>query len=442
MATCQRYWKPKRRDVRYSWRIVFRPVGSVDGNDRRRVCVPPESLSYVKPTDTEQKARQAVLSLANECDDICRLIELNPRPDLIERGLKIGALTEAEADALKAGKKIIRVAGSAQIAEAAHVSPKKRPITPVLTAAEACPSSQTEMAEDPESAKKHRAAIMEFVRFSGVNDIAKVRVDHITAWLESLKSRGLSYDGRRHKLLWLKRACFMAPSFGCLNVLPRGLKLDKRTKKRIGAGDVWSLSELCEAAVFFIRTGDARRLAALALGGFMGLRNSEIARAKVGDVRPFMDGYTLSIGERQFKTENSVRELPVPICVFEFIKPLVSSRPPDSAIIEPISQYAHFSENNFGRWFRERMRNATQKQLPTKHLRKSFSTWTIRAGLPVRHSERYTGHVSSVSGATVERHYLGQADVLELRETARKMDGLISAGIKAAQANNKNGNEN
>ncbi len=361
------------------------------GRHKAQVRVPRDRL---RPGHEEEDAR----AYAAECDNVCRLLEVARSPATIARALTLKAISVAQADAMRARQAAVTPSLSLQ------------PLT-ILDAARMHPASHREIARDLAAAARHERELGVFQAFAGETLLQRVTLDQVLRYVETMTAEGISWDGRRHRLLWLRRATRMGTARGLPDVLG-SLALDRRPPLA-GGGQVgkgyWSLAELARGVV---RAKDARLRAVIGLGGFLGLRPSEIFHAQITDID---DGH-LRTG---MKNVQSVRMLPVPSLLREWIAAAIAKRK-EGLIVPTHGKWGHklgrFTEASFGFWFDPLMAAASGKKLSPKYLRKSFTGWAFRSkDLPTQHVEAIMGHKTALASIVTGRHYLPELVARELR---------------------------
>ncbi len=385
------------------------------GRQKRRVRVPPERLRI------GFEAIDAA-AYATEVDQACRLLEAARTPANISRARMLKAITDEQADAL------------IRLQPVSAATPGALRIPTVLEAARMHPSSARELVNDVTAAVRHERELGRFCAWAKVDLVTEVRLGLVTDYVDHLTVAGTSWDGRRHALLWLRRATRMGASYGVPDVLGE-LKLDTRPPPTRGlALSFWSLPELARAAV---RATDLRLRVAIGLGGFVGLRPSEIYRVQIPD----MAGDLLNTGQ---KNKQSERLLPLPSILAEWIAELIGQRHL-GLLISTHGRYGHgaadaekrgsFNEASFSNWFDPLMKTASGKRLSPKYLRKSFSTWAFRTtNLPTQHVEAYMGHKTALASIVTGRHYLADLAARELRPSAERIDVIVRAALAEARA--------
>ncbi|HUV31982.1 MAG TPA: site-specific integrase [Devosiaceae bacterium] len=369
---------------------------------RRRVRIPRARAA------TPEAAR----AFADECERYCRLLEATAAPAQpdVAHALHLRAVTEDQAATLLGGLPPASALDSRPTLEQAH---------------DLHPSTRRALAARSPDYARCVAALERFQRQFGVTYVEDLTLDLVQRWLAYLRGCGYAWDTRRHYLLPVRRACKMAASLGLPDPLA-GILLDRRADPpEIPA---WTLPQLCQAATAFGADPDPRPLAALAMGGFLGLRPSEICRAQVGDVVSDPAGAVLRIGLRERKNAQSRRDLPLPALVTQWLAPSLDGRSPQAPLV-PRPAGSGWIPESLGKWLQPMLTDAIGERHPVKALRKSFATWMVVAGIEERHVEAYLGHLASRVAAVTTRHYLAAARAHELRPVAARMDALIRAEL-------------
>lgn len=389
-------WKDKG-----GWIARFRGVDMPKGK-YRQVRIPGE---YLRPNLEDIDAANH----ADKCRRLCELIEAKSySADDIREAVKRRAITKEMADRITKGLPI-------------HI--ETTPVLSLLGAATMHPATEHER-NCPEDYRRHQRDLEQFSEWSGVTACKDVTLDLVTRYVSHLKTVTKSQSTMQHKMLWLRRAMKVHRTRGGNDPLER-IKIV--SKRRTGAGrreiDVWGLDDLCRGAVALQQAENHRALAVVALGGFMGLRPSEITRAKIGDIE---DGL-LSTG---MKTEESERILPIPKPVLKMIEPLLDG-PASRALIPTHSPVArsntdkHFDPRRGLRFFTDDIRNAAGGNRRPCDLRKSFMTWAVDNGIDPSAIERYMGHAAGLVSAVSSRHYYKALNADKLRPHCRKMEKKI-----------------
>ncbi len=295
---------------------------------------------------------------------------------------------------------------------------------------------------EPEARRiKYQRMLTAFTDHVGYSELRKLTFLDVSEWVKHLATvKGFAWSTRFHYLLPLRRAARMAVTLGLPDVLAE-LQIDEREPEE-QAVQAWTLPQLANA---WHRLADDRRArVALALGGFVGLRPSEIFRLRCGDLR--RDG-RLGIGLRldpnealrPVKNKPSRRLLPMPPAILIEIRALIGTRTPDAPLIATNKGIASgpFNEITFAEWLGPKLETATCRDLPPKHLRKSFASWTIGAGVDFWHVEAFMGRDTPLTKSITGRHYL--ADFYEvvsqqLDPTAQRISTLIAKALRAAKS--------
>lgn len=359
---------------------------------------------------------------ADECEQLARHLENSPSPRLIfvERALELGVIDQLQHEALGGYR-----SGAPAIVD--------RPEGIRLEdAANSHPSTQREKETDYKQHLRHMNYLTAFTQFSGIEWVSQLKLQTVLDWVKELKRRGLAFATRKHCLLYLRRASAMGASHGYPDPLSR-ITIDKNDKRRVI--EVWELSELVRGAMILERDGKLAELATLALGGFCGLRPSEIYRAKVGDI----DGGVMHIGRVKRKNMPSERSIPLPAIVNEWIEPLLVQRS-EYALISAFERRrnvptrrrsgVHLTDTRLPLLTRPGIVEATGRNLEIRHLRKSFKTWAKRARLPLADIEAFMGHMDSSESALNVSSYIATAVVDDLRPTAAQIDRIIREQIR------------
>jgi integrase len=382
----------------------FRAVGA-PGRVKRRVRVPAD-----RRDDPE--------GFAAECDSYCRLLEKArmPAAGVITEAERLGAITASQAAALR-----LQRGGDMTTIPSQSLT--------ILQAARSHPSSQKEAAKDVSAALRHERHLGEFMAWAKVQRLDQVTLSLAQSWVAELRARNLSWDGRRHALLWLRRATRMGATVGMADQLNELLR-DERDQDQRGP-EAWTLTELTTG--FRALENDPRARAALALGGFLGLRPSETIRVRVGDLA---EG-RLMVGQADRKNAASRRLLPLPRIVAEAVSRLALGRSPSEPLIRSLKTRGRaggaFDAVGFNHWLGPVLEAATGRRLPPKALRKSFTSWAFRAGLPPQHVEAMLGHKTALASAVTGRHYLAELACAELQPTALRIEEIIRKALAGPQ---------
>jgi integrase len=369
---------------------------SEKGSTQKTVRIKRHELA---PDAPEESAR----AIAAECERLARILAFEAAPPLpaIERARELGVITAAQARAFAGGIPI-------------EAPAPKEPT--ILEAARAHPSTGRERDKDLRQAIRHENLVKEFTAFTGVALLRDLTLESVMRWIAEMRRREWGWDMRRHALLWIRRAGKLAPQWGLGDPLA-GMVLDcaPASRPRIA---VHGLDALVSATYAFQEAGTPRPMAILVLGGFLGLRPSEIYRAQVGDVQ----GGILSIGLRERKTHSSFRALPLPGVVAEWLAPFLEGRAPEEPILTHAKGGAYFEDTLGHAW--RRMRAPLDG--PVAQLRKSFITWAYRsAKVSIDDIDTWTGHAPARASAVTIRHYLSDATADQLRPAAAALDAAI-----------------
>lgn len=392
-----------------SWVARFRRPFALGGKDRRTRRIP---VSIAAPGDA---GREAAQRHARQIDALVELIEgRRATPEDLDRAVEWGVLDEAERKAVA-----LRLPPP---------MPKSPRALSLAEAAERHPSTKREADRSPREYRRHSRELREFCEWSRVETLVDLRLDHVVAYIAHLRERGISKAGRRHRLLYLKRAARMGATLGIPDPIG-GMVLDRDDEPRRRV-TVWSEDELARAAAWLATDDDLRPLACLLLGGYVGMRSSEIARAKVGDIEPGK----LAVGEREAKNRSSRRTLPLPPSIERVLIVVANNRSAESPLVAPLTTQRvpkshHMSASTFGRWLAPHLLRATGRALRPTDLRKSFVTWAIDSALPVELVDQWIGHrVASLSAVTAD-HYFAAATLRRLRPVAEEIDRRVLTAL-------------
>lgn len=391
------------------WVADFRPVGGIL-KMRRKVRLKPKHL----PEYTEA----AALAFAKECDRYCRVLEAAPqRPEDIDHAERIRAITPEQAAELRAGLPV-----SAPV-------DTLRPLT-LAEAARLHPSTQRDERTRPREAVLNLRHLDAFAAFAGVREVAAVDIGMALRWVAKLKGEGISWEGRRHRLLYLRRACRMAATRGLPDALA-GLRIDHREDGDAPEVEAWTLDELARGASALT---DDRARAALGLGGFVGLRPSECFRLVVGDLR----GDLLDVGKRKAKNRSSRRTIPLPPTVARWCATIAAGRAGDAPLFGTLvrGRPGAFTEMSWAHWLKPLLAAATGRALKPKCLRKSFTSWA-GAVIDGRDLERFSGHASAFLAPVSSAHYQADRAAAELRPAAALLERAIRAALGGVEKSAK-----
>lgn len=376
------------------WIADFRPIRGTGA--RRRVRVPERILRAGSDPGTTARA------FASECERYCRLIDRDPTDTrAVQHAFQIGAITTEDAQSL--------LQSALPRSRISHLT--------LLEAAKAHPSTSREPLADT---LQHQAALQAFSAWSGITRLEDLTLDAVQRWIEVLIGRGFAWDTRRHWLLWIRRAARYGASVGYPDCL-YGFKLNRRGGRPVVC--VWSLTQLCQTVIRV--AGDWRTLTAIGLMGFVGLSPTELIRLQVGD----LEGDVVRVGLHGYKSQSDVRrrDLPLPSIVVEWSRHLTEGVERGLPLIRLKREVKDrtFDLNSLRHYLGPILEAHTGQALPPKHLRKSFATWAIEAGIPQRHVEAYLGHLAGEVAAVTARHYLASARLIELRPVAQDLDRHI-----------------
>ncbi len=320
----------------------------------------------------------------------------------------------------------------------------RRPTREGITIEGAWEKHPSTIREPEDRRKKYRRMLKAFTDHVRYVELRKLSFADVADWVAELKTgkpeypEGFAWSTRFHYLMPLRRAAAMAVTFGLPDVLAE-LSIDERDEEEHNV-QAWTLSEIAQA---WHQLADNRRArVALALGAFVGLRPSEIYRAKCGDLDP--DG-RLAIGIRQVseaelraaKNKPSRRKLPLPAIVLAEVRALIGTRSPDKPLISTHKGKASgpFNEITLVEWLGPLLEQATGRALTPKHLRKSFASWVIAAAVDFWHAEAYMGRDTPMTKSITGRRYLADFyNVISklLDPVALQLNALIATALAEA----------
>lgn len=379
---------------KHGWIADFRGL-HMRGKKRRRVRIPADRCA------TENDAR----AFAAESERLCRNLETMVDPVDVGMAVKMGSITPDEANQLLNGQLGNSNRLTIKAAHAAH------------------PATRKEESKQSQDASRRSTDLELFCNRFKVNYVDEISLNDVQDWIAELKDE--SYDSRRHRLIPIRRACAMGARQGIPDPLYR-LKIDSRPEVEDDI-EVWTMDELIAAATAFSAVENRSALATVVLGGFMGLRPSEIARAKVGDVS---DGI-LSVGARERKNRNSRRRLPIPPTALGLLRPSLEGQPAQYPIVPPVVRLwskpgQHLHPKNLQKQIGPRLAALTGRSLTCGDLRKSCATWLIENGAQPRLVELWLGHVVSSISRVTSRHYLATLKSAELKPIAELLEQTLS----------------
>lgn len=331
-----------------------------------------------------------------------------------EHGTKLAAELAQQADAHRLG-----------LVKKARARPHREGLS-LRALALSHPSTQ----RDPEDRQAEYLKYLDaFAEHAGVYLLHQVTVAHVQAWIERMRSAELAFDTRRHRLLYLRRACAMGPSHGLPDVLNQ-LRLDRRDDPVVV--ESWTLADL---ARMLTRIEEPAARAAIALGGVMGLRPSEICRATIEDLG---DG-VLEVGGRERKRLASHRRLPIPKVALPWIQAACMEggytvRDRAAPLIRlPGTRKGHLRLDVLNHRLRTIIKEHAPEG-PVKHLRKTCATWLRRSGQGGDYLEAWLGHETTLRTSITARHYT--ADLLallcdELRPLAAHIDRTLRQALRS-----------
>lgn len=374
--------------------------------------------------------QEDALAWAYECERYCRRLEQGQVDDRdIEHARRIRAISSQQARALLGGD-----------------APGPDPDGPaeIVACWKAHPSTVREYERRPAEFHRHERELQEFLDWSGKRFQRDVSCDLILLWVEELRRRGLSWDGRRHRLLALRRASTMgAVLHGIADALPSRLRIDRRGEDEHTTPEGWEWDEVWRVLIpqTIIRpitiaphwkrtTIGLRHRLAVALGAGLGLRPSEIGRLEIRDwQRP-----VLEVGARARKNRGSWRLLPMPPTIAAWLDQAVAELDgkPTTLILAIESHRCErkaFScrSEAWGQWCATWLPAVTGRALPAKCMRKTFTSAATAAGIREHVLEPWIGHMPERLAASTRLHYLLRARLHELQPLADAIEQWIRA---------------
>ena len=401
-----------------TWIVEFRALSA---KASRRVRIPAKQV----PAVDNRANRKAAQAYADDCERTVRVLESTLILDLVERARTLKAITAADAARLRG--------------EAPPPTPPPKP--EILLAAERHPASQAEPLIESE---KHRRWLVRFVTWAQISHPRQLTLALVERWIAHLIAEGYAWDSRRHALLWIRRACALGASEGRPDPLA-GFRLDRRRTGQRTANVALDRSGLIRLLAALdpghitarryrdgeaVQVPDHRPRLAAALGAALGLRPSETFRLRVRDCD--LDRQALSTGE---KNEASVRVLPLPLILCQWLQPLLTGRNPDDLVFitESPRGARPFTATTWTQWLGPLLRTHTgQETIQAKSLRKTFATWAARDRWPAIELEAFLGHESSQVASITARHYLADYQLDELRPAALRIDRLLREALQSA----------
>lgn len=371
------------RTSREQWMADIRGYLTPKGGKRQTIRVPATRLRSATRAAADAQA------FADECERYARILEGKHDVEDVLHALRLGVITQPQADALQTGRFV-----------PFRASETKR--LTIRQAAEMHPSTH----RDPLKRKvEYLTYVDQFSAHAKVTELHAVTLEQVLAWVEHMRAAGLSWDTRRHRLLYLKRAFIMGRRHGIVDQVA-GLRLDRQDQERTTV-KTWALSRLLTA----IATAQDHRIrAALALGGCLGLRPTEICRAQIED----LDEGLLTIGAREAKNRASRRTVPVPASVLQILHAAIGDRTA-GALVDPTGPRGGeaLTLSGLNQLLADTLRKGSGAIAP-KDLRKTFATWATRV-IPGHDLERYLGHTTALHAAVTSRSYLAAHVAAQLR---------------------------
>lgn len=440
---------PSAYEDKSGWIADFRGLHQA-GRQHRTTRVPRDQLRACHELEDAR-------SYAVECARLCRLCETaSPVAKNIERAEQMGAITREQAAALRVGQ---RPPTAADL--------RTTRVRTIEAAASAHPSSRR---EPHESQKDHLRALRAFCAWAKSDLLDALTIEKVSEWIALLQKQGRAYDTIRHDILWLRRASRMAGAMGLPDPLSRMVMHRRERGRRVTA---WTFEELSALLLAARAAGDGRLEAVVLLGGWAGLRPSEICRLEVRDL---VDG-VLSVAERAAKNDASPRRLPLPPTMARALAALCSGRAPTNPLIWSEMSQAKgernrpLSDTSLPTWFKRAVWGDRPRPpklaaamaagaapprtgpMPTpsylgacrtlpagtpETLRKAFMSWAIRrSGVPQPTLERWFGHTITGMPLVTQRHYYADLEVAELLPVAKAIEAELPRTYKKSLQSRK-----
>ncbi len=296
-------------------------------------------------------------------------------------------------------------------------------------AALANPKVRRERDVRPVEFRRHRRELEEFIKWSGKSYLVEVKRSDILAWVEKMKTDGTSFDGRRHKLMFIRYACQMAGDYGLVDVIGT-FQLDRKESGDKKAPEAYSSEELGKVLKHLQETPErARWLACVGLMAFCGLRPSEVTRLRSGDVQ----GDVVYVGRIKRKTAASERRLVMPATVAKWVEAIKPENP--HAVLIGSGHHGRkgqeYDLRNFARYLGDRIRDSGVNWKGAKAFQKTFATLaTWEWKLPGQFIDVYMARKVAMIHGTTAGHYLSRDIEKQMRPVARKIDREIGKILK------------
>ena len=361
---------------------------------------------------------------AERIDALTDSLERWPSPAAVSEGVAVGVLTAEQASDLRG------------LIDPLGVDPaiSERPKAPTVTDAwDEHPSTVHERRNALSSYKDAARDVARWVAWSGSDLLSEVTLERVQSYETHLVEIGLAFETRKKAVRVLRRAAAAGKSFGVVDQLA-GAVIGRRTvaERRRPRPRGWSLDEIAAMLAACDLIDDPRVGAAIALMGCMGLRVSEVARALVED----FDGSSLRVGERHAKTTSSVRELPVPSALCQYLSRACSTARPGQALVGSLMGGrigASMGHRTCGRWLADQVLGLCGRRQPAKVLRASFASWCMIAGVEAGCYEAYMGHdVADVAQITRDHYTTAAVRAWIARHGGQRMHDAIQAAIDRA----------
>jgi integrase len=338
----------------------------------------------------EEKTRAKANAVAVEIDRACRIVE-DPESD------RLSSLEKAQQLLIQYNVSFDRKANPTTL----HGCWRRHP------------STIRQVGRDIESFMRYERYIKEFQQFADTTDPEDITVDIVIRYVTALQAEGLSWDGRRHKMLPVKQALAMAN-----RPIIVGMKIDRQERRKpLQSFLPVHLIKIAKALEHY-----PRERAAFGLMAFCGLRPSEAMAVRLES----FDGDLLQVGT---KNDWSVRLLPIPATVMGWVRAVDA----EDHIVSS-SHRGRRGEPLDRAWLNKLITGklpADVPQLSIKYYRKSFLRLCRRElGLSGALAEQFMGHDLKEISAVSREHYDALDQAEDLRPIAEKIEEWLKTSLQ------------
>jgi integrase len=285
------------------------------------------------------------------------------------------------------------------------------------------PTTVEEMLYYSHRYKTHTKYLQRYIDLYG-EGVECLTVANVEKWVKVLEGMGFRKATVKHHLNTVKRVSRRLPHHEKTDILFRvRFALRDEVEKKI---ETFTMKELIKILEKLQEDQDRRFVVGLSLGCVMGLRISEIARARIEDLNE--DCSVLSIGcqvvdgKRQVKRAASIRSLPIPKTLRVWIRELVGDRP-EGPLIASRSVSNHkggkMHPHNVSKLLTAKIKEVAPRYIQPGDLRAVCSTLMIYGGVDSRLLESWLGHSVSGISAVTSKHYLAKIEIRKLKEVAK-----------------------